>query len=171
MLCLQILKTKNSEGSRSETGKRARGEVDSYRSYENQKEYSAATGSKSNKSVKESISKAFELHENEGKSNYRCSKRVKTSEKGEHGITYKDENVEVEEKPCSESTAATLGSKTKQLDNNENNLRKLSISNFEPIQSKFAKSKTPAPKDNTAYYGTPQPNRTESLIKHGTFVS
>mmetsp|Transcript_13612 Transcript_13612/g.15260 ORF Transcript_13612/g.15260 Transcript_13612/m.15260 type:complete len:187 (-) Transcript_13612:386-946(-) len=142
---------KKSEGTRSEGGKRKRSEVDIYIKEENQREQSL-----------DNIRRAFEEHSN---SNVNLStnnvvKRVKTSEKEERSITPVI-NGEGEEKPCSESTVVTTGNKQKEKEEEENPLRKLSISNFEPVQPK---NKLSSSKDNQATHGTPQPNRTDNMI-------
>lgn len=89
---------KKVEVSKCENGKRKRSEVDYYKSSETQKEQSI-----------NNIRKAFEQHVlgDDTSSNMRTIKRVKTSERGEQDV--RKENVEGEEKPCSESTAATSG--------------------------------------------------------------
>ena len=85
---------------------------------------------------------------------------MKTSERDE-----KDYHQFQEEKPCSEITAITSRSKVKEVEE-ETPYRKLSISNFEPIQpnSMLMKSKSPSRKDTFHIYGTPQPNRTEIMV-------
>lgn len=145
---------KKHDGTRSENGKRKRSEVDSYKSQECQREQSI-----------NNIRKAFEQHVNDGNDtgSYRTIKRAKTSERGEHDI--KRENVEGEEKPCSESTAVTSGSKKKVEEGEDGPYRKLSISNFEPIQPQnMTKTKTSGFKEAMPMYGTPQPNRSECMV-------
>ena len=76
------------------------------------------------------------------------------------------EHVDGEERPCSESTAVTNTSKSKnKVDTDETPLRKLSVSNFEPIQPQnLTKAKSIGLKDALPIYGTPQPSRTESMV-------
>lgn len=85
---------------------------------------------------------------------------MKTSERDD-----KDINQLQEEKPCSEITAITSRSKVKEVEE-ETPYRKLSISNFEPIQpsNMLMKSKNTSMKDTFNVYGTPQPNRTEIMV-------
>lgn len=138
---------KKSEGNKSETGKRKRSEVDQYERVENHREQSL-----------DNIRKAFEQHANEGNQSIinRANKRVKTSDKEERSYIH----INGDEKPCSEATAVTSGPKTKDKIDDETPLRKLSISNFEPLQPK---NKT-ALRDSNHTHVTPQPNRTENMI-------
>lgn len=141
---------KKNEGSRSEGGKRKRSEVDHYSRVERSKEQSL-----------DNIRRAFEEHANEGSSStHKIVKRVKTTEKDEKGYA-QVANPEGEEKPCSELTAASSGIKAKGQEEEEAPLRKLSISNFEPVQPK---KKPNSSKDNQPAHGTPQPNRDENMI-------
>lgn len=91
-----------------------------------------------------SIRKAFEQHANEvdQSSNYRVDRRVKTSEKEEKGFA---QNGDLEDNPYSEGTAMTSASKLKDRKDEETSIRKLSISNFEPIQPKNKLSKLTTP--------------------------
>jgi len=117
-----------------------------------------------NKSQKDqclnSIRRAFEIHANEidQSSRYRVDKRVKTTEKEERGFM---NNGDYEEKQCSESTAVTSVSKIKEKEDEETPFRKLSISNFEPVQPK---NKLSTFKNSAPNHGTPQPDRTENMI-------
>lgn len=142
---------KTSIVTRCEGGKRKRSEYENYVRPEWTREQSI-----------NNIKKAFEQHAGEGanSSSWRSSKRVKTSEKDE-----KDSHHFLEEKPCSEITAITSRSKLKEVEE-ENPFRKLSISDFEPIQpnSMLMKTKSPSIKDTFHMYGTPQPNRTEIMV-------
>lgn len=76
------------------------------------------------------------------------------------------EHVDGEERPCSESTAVTQACKIKNKnDTVETPFRKLSVSNFEPIQPQnLTKTKSMGLKDTLPIYGTPQPSRTESMV-------
>ena len=144
---------KKQEVSRGEGGKRKRSEIESYNRGEGSREQSI-----------NNIRRAFEQHANEGNTSnsQRTLKRVKTSERGERGYTH---HPDKEEKPCSEMTAATGVSKAKETEDRDTPLRKLSVSNFEPIQpSPMIKAKSSFTKDTLPLYGTPQPNRTESMI-------
>ena len=141
---------KKTEGTKSEGGKRKRSEVDQYSKSDNNREQSI-----------DNIRRAFEQHANEGNSSiiHRVTKRVKTSEIEER--SYAQQNGDGDEKPRSEATAVTSNYKQKEGFDEETPLRKLSISNFEPVQPKNKLSKV---KESQQTHGTPQPNRTENMI-------
>jgi SHAQKYF class myb-like DNA-binding protein len=92
--------------------KRTRSEVDSYKSYEHPNESnSRPVTARVSSSTKEAIRKAFEQHEVDEENKDKSTKRFKTSEKGEYGMLPKTKNILVDEKPCSEATAITNGTR------------------------------------------------------------
>lgn len=138
---------KKQEAARSEAGKRRRSELEGYGRSEGSREQSI-----------NNIRKAFEQHANDGSNscNQRVIKRVKTSERGEKGYNH---HPDKEERPCSEITTATGVSKLKLKEDHEATIRKLSLSDFEPIQpSPMIKAKSTFNKEALPFYGTPQPN-------------
>jgi SHAQKYF class myb-like DNA-binding protein len=143
--------------------KRSRSEVDNYSGHHAQNDYNQGASSVK-LSTKDRIRMAFEQHgrEENGKSDGRSTKRMKTSERGDG-----------EEKPCSELTAVTSGNKNNSGEPKESPFRKLSISNFEPIQPKGVapKLKKPGLKDLVPTFGTPQPVRTDNTFKNEAFLT
>lgn len=123
---------KRQDAAKNEGGKRKRPDWNDNGKNENQKSQALSN-----------IQKAFEQHAQEvdQSSSYRVDKRVKISEKDEKGFV---QNEDKEEKPYSDKTARTSASKIKDNEDEETPLRKLSISNFEPIQpkNKLSKSKS-----------------------------
>lgn len=144
--------------------KRSRSEVENYKSLPGQDGTNNATTNQTKISTKDVIRHNFEQYERQenGKSEYRTVKRVKTSEKGEYG----------DEKPCSELTAVTHGSKNN-LGPVESPFRKLSISNFEPILPKGMTSKPKKMNSNNFHtaFGTPQPVRTDNTLRNEAFLT
>lgn len=135
--------------------KRSRSEVDAY-AYQNPPRNRISTKDH----IRQTFAQ-FEQGESE-KNNGSVYKRVKTAERGECA----------EEKPSSEATAVTYGSKNNP-EAKESPFRKLSISNFEPIQPKGMSGKTrkTLPKELIPTFGTPQPVRTDNSLKNDAFIS
>jgi SHAQKYF class myb-like DNA-binding protein len=145
-----VEESKTNNVTRCEAGKRKRSEYDNYVRPEFTREQSM-----------NNIRKAFEQHANDdiNSGNCRNNKRLKISEKDDKGFEHYQE-----EKPCSEVTAITSRSKLKETEE-DTPYRKLSISNFEPIQpSNMLKSKSTSHKDTYHIFGTPQPNRSENMV-------
>lgn len=146
----------------TQTLKRSRSEVESYKHANDGSQL--ASGHRQRLSTKDHIRQNFEQYEQQenGKTDYKPIKRIKTSERGEYA----------EEKPNSELTAVTYGSKN-HLEPKESPFRKLSISNFEPIQPKgmSGKSKKPSLKELNPAFGTPQPVRTDNTLKNDAFLT
>lgn len=137
------------------TLKRSRSEIGAY-AYNNTPQTKVST--------KDHIRQNFAQYEQgeNDKTNGSVYKRVKTSERGEYA----------EEKPSSEATAITQASKNN-AEAKESPFRKLSISNFEPIQPKGmgSKARKTGPKEMIPTFGTPQPVRTDNSLKNDAFIS
>lgn len=89
--------------------------------------------------------------------NYRWTKRIKTSEYDERDIEGRKEYENWDEKPCSEEFANVIAKSKNNQDGYEHQFRKLSFSNFEPIQPAYIEPSNPINVDNT--FGTaPQVN-------------
>lgn len=88
---------------------------------------------------------------------------MRTNEKGEYN----------EEKPCSEATAVTHGPRKVNGEQGDHPFRKLSISNFEPIQpnGNVAKTKKAGSKDIIPNFSTPQPVRTDNMLRNEAFMT
>lgn len=159
---MNIALPSNSEEKKpvSELGKRSRSEMENSPKVPPQH---------SNKVTRECIRKAFEQHENNDGNSGRPNKRIKISETSEKPVKARSEGEEI---PCSESTNAVGDFKTRLDDLEVHPFRKLSISDFEPIQPKNGKlPKKQNSKDQISIYGTPQPRRGESMLKCGVFTS
>lgn len=88
--------------------------------------------------------------------NYRWTKRVKTSEYDEKEVEGRKEYENWEEKPCSEPPSATIHKSKNNQEWFEQPFRKLSFSNFEPIQPVDIEVNNPN-KNAENTFGTAQP--------------
>lgn len=142
---------KQAEISRQPTNKRKRSEMDAYQNQDGQKDMAF-----------NNIRKAFESHGNSDAESLsrRGLKRMKIADDSEVQVQNYDEKGN---RSCLKMTAET-SREEREREDEDAPMRKLSISNFEPIQPmNLSKPKSTFEKEAIQIYGTPQPNRSESM--------